>query len=307
MSSRRGFTIVELLIVIVVIGVLAALVITAYSGIQQRATVTAVTSDLSAAKRSFIASHAQDGSYPSLYAPAYTATEFQVSSDSTGFCITATRDTVSYKVTEVTMPAEGGCPGHAQGGKPALTNLAPNPSAETNLGWHSNNGAVFPRSFDTSTARSGSQSIVAYNLSDGTALLSLYGAGALNGNGFPITGGTYTGSAYFKADVASKGRVRASYYAGGSWQQAPLGPWFSYSGSGWQRAHHTFVVPDEATLLRMGVEVYADATVPAGTKAWTDDMLVTEGAQLYEYGDGDAADWVWNGDPHKSVSRGPQI
>jgi len=40
-QSRRGFTIVELLIVIVVIAILAAITIVAYNGIQQRATNTA--------------------------------------------------------------------------------------------------------------------------------------------------------------------------------------------------------------------------------------------------------------------------
>jgi prepilin-type N-terminal cleavage/methylation domain-containing protein len=47
-KSKSGFTIVELLIVIVVIGILAAIVIVAYTGVQQKARDAQRRSDLSA-------------------------------------------------------------------------------------------------------------------------------------------------------------------------------------------------------------------------------------------------------------------
>lgn len=45
--KQRGFTIVELLIVIVIIGILAAITIVAYNGIQERARAAKASSDLS--------------------------------------------------------------------------------------------------------------------------------------------------------------------------------------------------------------------------------------------------------------------
>lgn len=49
----RGFTIVELLIVIVVIAILAAISVVAYNGIQHRAKVSAVASMLKNTEKAF--------------------------------------------------------------------------------------------------------------------------------------------------------------------------------------------------------------------------------------------------------------
>ena len=64
-KQTKGFTIVELLIVIVVIGILAGLVITTYNGIQQKARNTERQTDLKAVQGQLEAYTAQNGRYPS--------------------------------------------------------------------------------------------------------------------------------------------------------------------------------------------------------------------------------------------------
>ncbi len=65
-KGSSGFTIVELLIVIVVIGILAALVVTTYNGIQQKARDTERKTDINAIHSQVEAYQAQNGKYPSL-------------------------------------------------------------------------------------------------------------------------------------------------------------------------------------------------------------------------------------------------
>lgn len=63
-TKKSGFTIVELLIVIVVIAILAAISIVAYQGIQQRANNTATISAVNQTLRAIQAYVGSNGSYP---------------------------------------------------------------------------------------------------------------------------------------------------------------------------------------------------------------------------------------------------
>lgn len=66
--THAGFTIVELLIVIVVIAILAAITIVAYNGIQQRAYNTKVVAGTNAYLKAFHEYKAINGSYPTVTA-----------------------------------------------------------------------------------------------------------------------------------------------------------------------------------------------------------------------------------------------
>ena len=65
-TYSRGFTIVELLVVIVVIGILAAITIVSYTGISSKATVASLQSDLASAKNQLQMYYTEYGYYPTV-------------------------------------------------------------------------------------------------------------------------------------------------------------------------------------------------------------------------------------------------
>lgn len=117
-----GFTIVELLIVIVVIGILAAITIVAYNGVQNRARTSAVTSQLTqAAKKITIWQVDNPGVSPTTLADAGIAdtgnVAFQYTSNNTmspsTYCVTATYGALMYYVDQATStPTVGICSGY---------------------------------------------------------------------------------------------------------------------------------------------------------------------------------------------------
>lgn len=113
----RGFTIVELLIVIVVIAILAAITLVAYNGIRERAQVSAVQSAVSQGVKKVLAYAALNAdTYPVDAAAAGLAsdanTAYYVSRIGTGYCVTASTQGLTYFQTrEVSSPTPGTCEG----------------------------------------------------------------------------------------------------------------------------------------------------------------------------------------------------
>lgn len=66
-KDEKGFTLVELLIVIVIIAILAAVTLVTYNGIVQRAYNSAVISGVATYKRALAAYVAANGQYPPFY------------------------------------------------------------------------------------------------------------------------------------------------------------------------------------------------------------------------------------------------
>ena len=72
-NSSAGFTIVELLIVVVVIAILAAITIVGYTGITNQASAAVLQSDLSNARKTIDLHYVKNGAYPADLTAAIAA------------------------------------------------------------------------------------------------------------------------------------------------------------------------------------------------------------------------------------------
>ena len=124
LSTRRGFTIIELLIVIVVIGILAAITVVAYTGIQSKAADVVLKSDLKQAQTQLELDRIYNNSYPATKEaangnkglPASPDTNYEYTLTSGDYCLTASsvRASTAFNINSTTgILAEGLCTGHA--------------------------------------------------------------------------------------------------------------------------------------------------------------------------------------------------
>lgn len=127
-TKKSGFTIVELLIVIVVIAILATISIIAYQGITKRAAETTLQSDLRNASTKLATNHATDGSYPNPSLPsdikASNGNTFQYNASNTSYCLSATSSNTSansYYITNSSPITQGLCSGHTPDGSTTIT------------------------------------------------------------------------------------------------------------------------------------------------------------------------------------------
>lgn len=126
-KRQTGFTIVELLIVIVVIGILAAITIVAYNGIQDRARTTVLISDLTSSAEQLSIDQANNSTYPATVAAADNNKGLKASAGTTygyvvdntvsppTFCLSATNGKQTYSITQDSSTSGGGCTNFAFG------------------------------------------------------------------------------------------------------------------------------------------------------------------------------------------------
>ena len=110
-----AFTIVELLIVVVVIAILAAITIVSYNGITYKAKESSLKSDLNTAVKKVSLVQAETGEYPATK-PAGIANTVQYTGGGSTFCATASKDGLAFNVTQAGAIQAGACDGHTIAG-----------------------------------------------------------------------------------------------------------------------------------------------------------------------------------------------
>lgn len=314
--KQTGFTIVELLIVIVIIGILAAITIVAYNGIQNRARVSAAQSLAAQANKKIMAYQASEGSYPAdLTTAGVTDTSnLQYSVNNSGspatYCLTATNGNVSYFLSSTqSSPQSGGCSGHGQGGFAAITNLHRNPGATSTTGY----GA-----WDGSSGNAGATSITAagWSLSNSAYRYTWTTVASVNGdiqvhvnNGSVLTANTtYTLRYRVAAGQNSTISAPALYSSAGAnttiarshtsdinlTAGVPVEVWLTFQG--------------DTTALASGFRVNQNPrNKVAGHYYELSEAVLYTGARDPSIGFlwGNSTNWIWNGTVNNSTSTGP--
>ncbi len=304
-ARERGFTIVELLIVIVVIGILVAIVIVAYNGIQQRAHAATVQADLEGSAKKMANDNTLNGSYALTAGavdsgkglPTSAGTTYVYHSTGTTYCITGTNGTSSYTISDTApTPTAGGCPGDGIGGVAAVTNLITNPSFEGNTLAGTISYDAAPITLDSTTAAYGSISALV------TTNTTAYPQGMYWTIANATASTTYTCSISLKGTTGQTvniaGRAdNSSGYLGEGYGSANL-----TLSSTWQRATITFTTPATTTTAYIQ---YRFINSVSGLQAWADGVFCAQGGASYGYADGNSSSWIWNGTQNNSTSTGP--
>ncbi len=327
---QRGFSIVELIIVVMVIGILVAITVVSYNGVQSSAREKSVLADMESVEtevaRFATKNNTQYSSALNWYSKGASNSNFtftpsganiiDVVANTTQYCIRiynpqtkyATLATAYVKCSDEASVAAlipSAAARTASGGL-TVTNLSANPSAQSNgTGWSARGGAVIARvttlgyvgtaSIRTTVPVAAASTAGARFFSSTAAVPSLFSAST-----------TYQVSAWVYVPVGGpdvrlfiEGAAKASESITSASRTSVKGAWTRLSASfktGTTGALYLNVVNDAATTV-------------ADTQFWVDAVMITEGPYLYQYADGtftsNGWSWVSGGTANNARSSGP--
>jgi general secretion pathway protein G len=313
-----GFTIVELLVVIVVIGILAAVTIVAYTGINQRAVASSLSADLGNMSKQLKLDQITNGAYPATLADANggkgitaclgtTSCQYTVDNNTSPptFCITATKSNQSYYISQDGKPTAGGCSGDVVAGVPAITNLVSNPSFEngTKTGYNNNDSlGTYTVVNDSSMAGThvlhflSSSTITQINVGIYTQVYNISSSEP-----------AYTISAWLRTSRSLRFHLVAERRNSSGTLLSGVGSnYVTIPANTWTRL--TFQMPTITDIDRFTYCIYSasESWVP-GDWVDYDGLMVTKGTDIPNYADGNSHNWAWSGTANISTSTGPAI
>lgn len=308
---KKAFTIVELLIVIVVVGVLAAITVVSYIGITNQANISTIKANIAQVSQKLQQYKIQNSdSYPLDKATAESFIGIKLSkylynqNSVTGmknYCATYNSGGVSYSVTSTySKPLEGDC----------VENMAIDPDAAGSTTHFSRSGSL-PDSYSTteiSSLRShhGDTSlrkvISAVHTGTGGAGATVRTTGVvpagtrINYSGWVYATGSDTIHEYADNHKVSDGSYGCSSIGGASTPTAVLSNTWVYFSA--------YTVPG-VDCTNIWVGGYAMDSLQVGDEVYFDQFMATTGDNFYNYGDGNSIGWFWTGDANASTSIGP--
>ena len=293
-KNKNGFTIVELLIVVVVIAILAAITIVAYNGIQNRAKESAAQAGAAQATKK-IAQYAalNSESYPDqtsftsatgINSSTDLSYDYLVTGDLKNYCVSAAPSNVAVPAYAATNTSGGTTKGRC------VTNLEPNPSSETVMINGAGGGAA-TRSLSSTQKFSGVNS---------TKFTWGSGAAGMQSSVVSTTPSTtYSVSLYIYSESGAIPvfTVSASDYSTNAQQLTG-----TVAGGSWQRVTRTYTTTASQTNIRVW------NTMAAASTYYIDAIMITPlSAGTPAYADGSNANWVWTNAANGSSSFGPSI
>ncbi len=299
--SRSGFTIVELLIVIVVIAILAAITVVAYNGIQNRAKETSVQSATSQIGKKVLSYATQNSDlFPTqatyvtdLSLPASTPSttyDYFVADNRKSFCISATNTTASPETAFAFTQSGQVVPGRC------VRNLSQNPHAvSSTASWTNQTPTGSTVNYAAGTAQDGGSSYQVATTQSGQLRIAMpQSVGVLSG------GDTVTVGVDLFSPVATQAQVEMAL--GGVFLRSDL----MNISSGWNRLKGTITIPQDTSGAVTLVQALSLTNSVSASQTWrASRATVTKGTTDYTYGDGNSTNWAWVGTPNNSHSFGP--
>jgi len=311
-QKQPGFTIVELLIVIVVIGILAAITIVAYNGIQSRAKIAASQSAVASAAKTLEQYkvnniQANGGELYPTDLTAALATGIKASSGGTYtnyianntispayYCLTETNGTTSYSVTSTqSTPVEGVC----------VTNLMQNPSFESNMtSWGGNTSLTSINATTGGTGGAlGSKRLTIYRTGTGDAYAS-YPSSATNAPlNVPISLSFWiSGDSSFSLNDT----ILFRHTITGNQHIIATAPTYAVTAAPKQV---TLSGTTNASSSTGPLQIILRLPLANTVNVYYDGFMMTQTAVPYAFADGNTPGWIWNGTVNNSTSTGPAL